>query len=67
MDKEVISTMYFLAWTVNSAVWSAAGYISGGVFPAVAAASWLALSIAVWWSDIRPLHRARNAGKRAAG
>ncbi len=67
MDKEVISTMYFLAWTVNSAVWSAAGYISGDIFPAVAAASWLALSIAVWWADIRPLQRARNAGKQTAG
>jgi hypothetical protein len=67
MDREVISTMYFLAWTVNSAVWSATGYISGSVFPAVAAASWLALSIAVWWGDIRPIQRARNAEKQAAG
>ena len=67
MDREVISTMYFLAWIVNSVVWSAAGYISGGFFPVVAAASWLALALAVWWGDIRPIQRARNAAKQAAG
>jgi hypothetical protein len=67
MNKEMISTMYFLAWTVNSAVWAAAGHISGKGFPAVVAVTWLALACIVWWVDIRPLRRARNAGKQTAG
>lgn len=57
MNKELISTMYFLAWMLASTVWGAAFQTTGNKYAAVVALVWLVLAIIVWWFDLRPIQR----------